>query len=242
VLFDLLQQSRLLRQHAQQGKVVLGVNHQMRDFGTGRKKKLDLVVARPSGDVSEFSLVDLATKWNVLLTPAQQAALAALPPLYQGEVGAVLVALEAKATMTAHIKSKPRLYDELNSSHLTIHGASRQALAVGLMMVNASTTFISTDLNDVPPGPGVASVVSSHRQPQDTIGIIEKVREIPRRTATATEGYDGLGLIVVDAKNDGVTPVALVTRPPAVPVGDVLHYDTMVTRVANEYDTTFRNI
>lgn len=242
VLFDLLQQSRLLRQHALGGQVIFGVNYEMRDFGTGRKKKLDLVIARPSGSVGSFSLADLAREWRVVLTPPQQAALEALPPLYEGDVGAVLMALEAKAAMTAFTKAKPRLYDELNSSHLTVHGASRQALAVALVMVNASPTFISPGLNKKPPGPRVKSIVSNHRQPADAMGIIEKVREIPRRTGAANEGYDGLGVLVVDAKNDNSTPVALVTTPPAVQVGDVLHYETMVTRVANEYDTTFRNI
>jgi hypothetical protein len=111
-------------------------------------------------------------------------------------------------------------------------------------MVFSSPTFVSPILNkDIgPPGPGVTSLVSNHRQPEDALGVIAKVREIPRRTGTTTEGYDGLGLLVVDAKNDNVTPIALVTGTPAVPVGDVLHYDTMVTRVSNEYDTTFRNI
>jgi hypothetical protein len=242
VLFDLLQQSRQLRQHAQTGKVIFGVNFEMRDFGTGRRKKLDLVIARPSGNVSSFSLVDLANDWKVVLTPAQQSALTGLPSLYRGDVGAVLMALEAKAAMTAHTRARPRLYDELNSSHLTVHGASRQALAVALVMVNAAQTFISPDLNDGPPGSASVPVVSNHRQPADTIGIIEKVREIPRRTGIGTEGYDGLGLLVVEAKNDNTSPVTLVTTPPAVRVGDVLHYDTMITRVANEYDTTFRNI
>jgi hypothetical protein len=246
VLFDLLQASRVLRGHAQQGKVIFGVNFEMRDFGTGRKKRLDLVVARPSSDVTKSkpqTLSDLARAWSIVLTPQQQTALASLPPLYSGPVGAVLVALEAKAAMTAHTKALPRLYDELNSSHLTVHGASRGALAVGLAMVNVSTTFVSPDLNDHPPGtPGQQIVVSQHAQPGDAAGVIAKVREIPRRTATQAEGYDGLGVIVVEAPNDGVTPVKLVTVPPAPPVGDVLHYDTMVTRVANEYDRVFRGI
>ena len=49
VLFDLLGQSRLLRQHVSQSKVVLGVHFTLRDFSTGRKKVLDLVIARPTG-------------------------------------------------------------------------------------------------------------------------------------------------------------------------------------------------
>src|SRR5689334_13896224 len=68
VLFDLLQQSRLLRRHAQSGKVVFGVNHELRDFGTGRRKKLDLVIARPSDMPTSFTLSDLADDWHVDLT------------------------------------------------------------------------------------------------------------------------------------------------------------------------------
>jgi hypothetical protein len=245
-LFDLLQQSRVLRGHAHSGTVIFGVNFEMRDFGTGRKKRLDLVIARPSQDVTTSTprtLADLASAWSVVLTPAQQDSLAALPALYSGPVGAVLMALEAKAAMTAHTKAQPRLYDELNSSHLTVHGASRGALAVGLVMVNISRTFISPDLNASPPRTlGQKVVVSQHAQPADTAGLIAKMREIPRRTGTQTEGYDGLGVVVVDAPNDDITPIQLVTTPPAPQTGDVLHYDTMITRVANEYDRAFHDI
>lgn len=245
VLFDLLQQSRVLRGHGQSGKVIFGVNFEMRDFSTGRKKKLDLVVARPSAPVRASrprTLEDLAAKWFVVLTSAQKRALLQLPPVYEGPVGAVLMALEAKAAMTEHGKAQPRLYDELNSSHLTVHGASRQALAVGLVMVNVSTTFVSPDLNPEPPGAGQPIRTSTHVQPTAAAGIIRKVREIPRRTGVQAEGYDGLGVVVVSAPNDGVTPVTLVRGPPAPARGDVLHYETMVTRVANEYDTRFGHI
>ncbi len=65
--------------------------------------------------------------------------------------------------------------------------------------------------------------------------------KLPRRSSGSGVGYDGLAIIVVSAANDG-TPVRLVTSPPAPPPADIFHYDNMVTRVANEYDTTFRNI
>lgn len=244
VLFDLLNQSRLLREQCGLGEITLGVNFEMQDFSTGRRKKLDLVIARPSASVSgqTRSLSDLASRWGIVLTHDQQTRLADLPDLHEGPVGAVLMALEAKAAMTEHGKARPRLYDELNSSHLTVHGASRQALAVGLVMANIAVTFVSPDLNPVPPDIADKVVVSNHSQPAAVEGIISKVREIPRRRGTQTEGYDGLGLVVVDAPNDNVTPVRLVRDPPAPQPDDLLHYDTMITRVANEYDTTFANI
>jgi hypothetical protein len=237
VLFDLLNQSAVLRGHAASNKVIFGVNFEMRDFHTGRKKKLDLVIARPAGQVSGTpkSLGSLATAWKVRLDPAQTAKLNSLPQLEEGVVGAALVALEAKATMTAHTKAQPRLYDELNSSHLTVHGASRQALAVGFVMVNVSSTFISPGRQQAGPS------VSHHTQPRDAQGIVSKVREIPRRVGPTGHGYDGLAIVTINCANDG-TPVSLVTGPPAPQPGDIYHYDTMVTRIANEYDTTFANI
>ncbi len=241
-LYDLLAQSALLRHHAAAGKVVLGVNHEMRDFQTGRRKKLDLVIARPTNETLQRppkTFEWLAQDWGIVLTEAQREGLGELPPLVEGVVGsAVQVAMEAKAAMTAHTKARPRLYDELNSSHLTVHGASRQALAVGFVMVNTSPTFVSSDLN-VSPGPD--AVISHHRQPHDAVGIVEKVREIPRRSGPGENGYDGLAIVAIDCPNDG-SPVTLVTLPPAPQPGDIYHYATMIGRVANEYDTTFVNV
>lgn len=64
---------------------------------------------------------------------------------------------------------------------------------------------------------------------------------VPRRSDASARGYDGLGIVVVDAPNDG-TPVRLVTGEPAPQPGDNLHYDSMLRRVAGEYDATFRRI
>jgi hypothetical protein len=241
VLFDLLRTSALLQKHAEEGKVIFGVNFEMRDYATGRKKDLDLVIARPAsppGPTAGKTLGDLAVQWAIELDPAQRTSLSALPPVQEGTVtgSGVLIALEAKAAMTAHQKARPRLYDELNSSHLTIHGASGQALAVGLVMVNAASTFIS------PGRQGRGSLeVSRHRQPEAAAGVIDKVGEIPRRNAPAEHGFDGLGIVIVEAQNDG-TPVRLVETPPAPQPGDIFFYDDMLTRVANEYDTKFNAI
>lgn len=241
VFFDMLRTSALLSEHVQAGKVIFGVNFEMRDFATGRKKDLDLVIARPSGNEisGERTLADLAKHWKIVLNGPQEADLTQLPIITEGSLAAsgVLVALEAKATMTAHGKAAPRLYDELNSSHLTVHGASDQALAIGLVMVNESDTFISPERQNV----GGRGVVSHHLQPSDAERIIRKVEEIPRRASPAHHGFDGLGIVVVRAANDG-SPVQLVARSPAPQPGEVFYYDDMLARVANEYDTRFSRI
>jgi hypothetical protein len=243
VAMDMLATSSLMRAHAEQGKIVLGVNHEMRDFHTGRKKDLDLVVARPGGPVPRLTMTlkRLAFHHSIVLTDAEQSTLDSLPDIPVAPVGAVLVAMEAKACMTAHVKSLPRLYDELNSSHLCVHGASRQALAIGYVQVNAATEFISPVINSSRIADGLPVKVTAHRQPADTVRVLEKVAEIPRRSGQNGNGFDAIGATVLDLRNDGST-VRLVSTTPAPQPGDNFHYDSMIVRMANEYDTIFTHI
>jgi hypothetical protein len=242
IALDLLSTSSLLRQHARDGKVVLGVNHAMTDFATGRKKKLDLVVARPARPVPDGAVTfkDLATRYGVILTDLEQGVLDALPEIRVAGVGAVLIALEAKACMTAHVKALPRLYDELNSSHLCVHGASKSALAIGYVQVNSSTTFASSVRNNYPLTQHPVQV-TVHNQPHDTERVILKISEIPRRSTSSEVGFDGVGITVIDFPNDG-GGVTIVGNPPAPAPGDSFHYGSMIVRMANEYDTTFQGI
>lgn len=239
VAFDLMLTSSLLQRHIEEGKVVLGVNHEMRDFATGRKKDLDLVIARPAGQVPlpHRTLHSLALDYGVPLTPEQLRILDDLPEFPVAPVGAVLVALEAKAAMTAHIKALPRLYDELNSSHVCVHGASAQALAIAYVQVNAADRFASSvtnsrSLSEFP------LEYTDHKQPGDTQRVIAKIRELPRRTRQSENGFDGIGITVLDFANDG-GPVSIVTGSPAPASGDSDNYDRMIERMATEYDTRF---
>jgi hypothetical protein len=155
-------------------------------------------------------------------------------------VGSVLVALEAKACMTEHLKARPRLYDELNSSHLTIHGAAAQAIAAAFVMINLSKTFVSSDRNKF----NVArqgAVITHHNQPWVTEQVIAKIREMNRRTRSTEEGFDAIGIVVVDCRNDG-SPIELAIAPPSLPPRDDYHYDQMVRRIRHQYEVTFPSI
>ncbi len=135
IVFDLLGESAVMRQLVADDKIGFGINHKIVDFVNGKEKNLDLVICRP-GDPADrkkrrpYTFVDLAGQWGVDLTAPQQLTLARFPTLTESSVGALLVAVEAKAAMTAHQKAQPRLYDELNSSHQIVHAASTQALLV----------------------------------------------------------------------------------------------------------------
>ncbi|GAA5161331.1 hypothetical protein [Ornithinimicrobium tianjinense] len=244
VALDLLATSSLLRAHADEGKVVLGVNHTMRDFATGRKKDLDLVVARPGADATgrARSLRSLVDEYQIPLTPEEEGTLHALPDIHVAPVGAVLIALEAKACMTAHVKALPRLYDELNSSHLCVHGASSQALAIAYVQVNHADQFISSNPKNVLlRSHGAEPERTQHRQPDDTLRVLDKLTEIPRRSSNSGHGFDAIGVSVLELANDG-SPVRLVEQSPAPQSGDSFHYGSMIVRMAHEYDAVFSRI
>ncbi|MBX3023512.1 hypothetical protein KF840_01240 [bacterium] len=230
---DLMANCELLARQAERGEVVFGINHEMRDFKQNRRKNLDLVICtpgRPTPGQRPRALLDLVPQYRIELSDEDRNALRDLPPMYEGPVGVVQCALEAKACMTEHMKARPRLFDELNSSHQTIHGSGEILIAVGFVMVNIAREFVS---------PMRGGALSSHRQPDVTSSVIRKLEELPRRSGVGQDGFDALAITVVDCRNDGKTPVRLAEERPAPAPGEIFHYDSMIHRLVQLYEARF---
>lgn len=239
ILFDLLSNTPLLRKHVSAGVVGFGINHEIRDFVHDRKKDLDLVLCTPNGLASGSTFADLVDNYKIVLSEDEKTTLGSLPALHRTPVGSVVMALEAKACMTAHQRALPRLYDELNSSHQTVHGSSEQAIAVGFAMVNAAEHYLSPDLNKKLRNSHPEW--SKHKQPKDAMLAIDKVRQLPRRAKPGDQGYDAFSIAVIQMQNDG-SPVALVDGPPSPSPNDIYHYDTMIARLSAMYATRFKDL
>lgn len=241
ITYDLLVSCRLLREHVACGKVGFGINHEFRDFQHDRRKSLDLVLCTPGTGqpIGRQDLVQLIERYRVLLSEEEACILAELPRLAQMPVGSVLLALECKACMTAHQRALPRLYDELNSSHQTVHGATDQAIAAGFVIVNIADRYLSPDLNKL--NVHAEPNWSRHSQPRDASLVVDKVRQIPRRTKTGQPGFDAMAVVLLSCRNDG-SPIELVERPPAPTHGDIYHYASMIERVNHIYSTRFGEI
>lgn len=239
ILFDLLAMTPLLKRHIDCGAVSFGINHEIRDFARNRTKDLDLVLCTPSGSPEGETFAQLAREYDIALSDDELATLNAFPSLQRAPVGSVLMALEAKACMTAHQRALPRFYDELNSSHLTVHGNSEQALAVGFAMVNMAQLYLSPDLNkgNRPTSPQQ----SRHVQPRDGSLAIEKARQLPRRSHPGGTGYDAFAIVAIELSNEGA-PVELFTAPPAPQPGDIFYYDNMIARLSGLYATRFKDL
>jgi hypothetical protein len=238
-MFDLMLECALLRKHIGAGIVCYGINLEMRDFERDRKKNLDLVICTPGSNVSEKTFAGLTGQYQIQLSSAEGNALDALPVLRQADVGSVLMALEAKACMTAHQRALPRLYDELNSSHQTVHGATEQALAVGFAMVNFAVDYLSPDRNKE--NKTTQPKWSRHNQPRDGSLAIAKVEQLPRRSLPSGIGYDAFGVMGIVLANDG-SPVTVFENEPAPKRGDNYHYASMIKRLSHLYSTRFKDL
>ena len=227
----------------------------MTDFQNNKPKDLDLVICRPHAsatDKPQFSevlnrpiqtFVDLAAHLALPLTPGEQADLGSLPTLPIVPVGMVHVALEAKAAMTEFSKAKSRIFSELDSSISVINGHAQHAIAGALVMVNVASEFISPIINRADFDSADVEVSKHRRQPGPAQGMVDTIKQLRRRSSDRDRGFDAIGIIVVEMKNDG-SPCTIVTAPtpPALQTSDSLHYDQMVLRVPDAYAQRFASL
>jgi hypothetical protein len=104
-------------------------------------------------------------------------------------------------------------------------------------MVNMADEFVSPTKSGGASGPTVPQV-TRHRQPEVGTRTVEKLAQIARRSRTGQGGFDAFGILCVQMRNDG-GPVRLWDEAPAPEPGDVLHYDSMVRRLQQCYESPF---
>lgn len=217
VLEDLIAASPRLAADARQGIVVGKVNARY-TFSNQKVKSLDLAVGTPAHPVGADPI-----------SPAVDEV------IRLAEIGVLRLALEAKQCMTEHSKSKPRLFDELSSSHEIVHQGAPDALACGIVVVNIASQYASPTRQK---GRG-AVAFTAHRQPIAAASMIEHLRGLMRRSETNSAGvsgpagFDAFATIVIDCDNVG--PCRLETTPPAPQPGDPDEYGRFLDDVSRAY-------
>lgn len=242
LVFDLLQVCPSLRAAVGAGRVGFAMNHRMGGAGVAPMKPFDLVLcaratSEPSSGARSFAA--LGVEYGVELSARQRGVLRDLPPLNEADVDSVRVAFEVKACMTDHVKALSRLYDELDARQLAARRASATCITAALAMVNAAEIFRSSGQNKVDLSDRPARV-TRHRQPDACASAVARIKELPARGRLGDQGFDAVGIVVVDCANDG-SAVRLVKGAPAPPPNDLFHYESMVRRIAQWYEHRFAN-
>lgn len=234
VLFDLLLQCDVVREQAQRGLLGFRINHVM----VGPiNKTLDLVVTVvPPGrsQATRATFAGLVSKYGIQLTTAESDLLAGLPSVPEDrrdDVSEVAIALEAKACMTEHLKSLPRLHAEILATGYLARMAAPRCITVSYSLVNDAASFVS------PSGEGKSN---KHSQPEDAQRVVTMLgTAIPLARQVRDIGYDVIGATVIECRNDG-SPVVVSTGPAAPKTSDHHHYERMIRSLCSEYRSRFR--
>jgi hypothetical protein len=238
VVFDMLRECTLFKKHASEGKIGFGINYVM----VGKlNKTLDLVICAVPSTRSRGkrrNLATLAAKYSIQLSDDEKKIFKRLPEIQEetkDDISEVLIALEAKACMTEHSKSIPRLHAEILATGFLAKQAAPTCITVSYTLVNAAESFIS-------PGNSKNGRTNEHAQPRDAAAVVEMLgNAIPLVPAFGGFGYDVLGVTVVDCKNDG-SPVTVLNNSPAPKRSDFYHYEQMIRKLSSAYSARYSHL
>ncbi len=222
ILQDIYDRCPVLQEQAARGEVAYSLDKRFTWVKTGKVKKSDLAIGQSKTPI--MGLPDSMPEVDALST--------------------VLISMEAKATMTEHSKSGPRLFDELSSSHEIVHQGYQDAIAAGVEVVNIAAGFVSPtrqERNLTDP------IVSPHKQPRAAEGVVKTLRGLRIRNQVGEVGFDAFCQFVVNMENrpvhlDPQPVVELWELPPAPQPGDIDHYETFLDRIARFYTERFSDL
>jgi hypothetical protein len=140
------------------------------------------------------------------------------------------VAVEVKSVMTEHRKAVKNRKRDLEAHHEHVHNYNDQAVAGGVLVINASPTFRSP----LRPQPTV------HKDPTRLVEhCITELKAVSTRGGTKGYGLEARCAIVVEMDNLDNDRVRYVTKAPAPPVGSPLHYDGFVRTICDQFSRRF---
>ena len=152
---------------------LISVNDQNINVASYRVKGYDLVTSygfdvnslfKSAADRGRHGAVD---DDGIRLDDEDRSVLHGLPVVEEDsdqDVSEVTIALEAKACMTEHLKSIPRLHAEILATGYLAKRAAPRCISVSYSLVNAADTFCS---------PGRAAKINQHRQPEDARRVVQ---------------------------------------------------------------------
>ena len=180
-----------------------------------------------------FDLRYRTSTWNVDLvlgTPPPHTTPPTDGPIMEMNPSTVQIAIEIKSVMTEHRKAVKNRTRDLEAHHEHTHNYLTDALAGGVLVVNASPTFHSP----------LRPEVTEHKKPLSLVThCVNEMRHVTMRGEPRGRGLDANTVLVVSMDNINPATTNFRDSPPAPAVGDPLHYDSFIQRLCNNYRTRF---
>jgi hypothetical protein len=189
--------------------------------------------------------IALGTPSNSLIAPAFVQP--GLPSITFTAPVIIQIAIELKSIFTEHGKARKNRLRDFNSFHGYAHQYDPRTVAGAFLVVNSAQRFYS------PLRP--ADDITEHGNSKSTSRQIAKsavdiFRSIHLRSSEIDiPGMEAIGIVCVEHDNLAMNPLqvhqgqAQPTRvapiPPSLPIGDPLHYESMLQRICNSYTQRF---
>lgn len=234
VLFDLIQNCDAFRALAVSGQISFGINKVL----VGPiNKTLDLVVTLTKdapGTTLGKNFIEYGKSLGIALADEEIATLASIESFREDrgeQVREVAIALEAKACMTEHIKSLPRLHAEILATGYLVKLAEPSCISVSYTLVNAASQFSS---------PSAPARVNTHSQPSDCRRVVDMIaKAIPSAKSGDRYGYDVIGVTAINCRND-LSPVSVVSDQAYAPSQmESIHYERMIASLCSAFRSRF---
>ena len=190
-----------------------------------------------AGDLVYWINFDLhygTAEWNVdvaMGTPPPGAGVPLGQPILRAKPSSVQIALEFKAVMTEHRKAIKNRKRDMEAHHEHVHNYNQQAIAGGVIVINASPTFSS---------PLRHGAITTHTNVADKVQhCMNEVRAVSVRGGPAGYGMDAKSAIILSMDNVNLASTSYVTKLPAPQIGDPLNYDSFIQRLCSDYGQRF---
>jgi hypothetical protein len=225
IIRDLVAQCPLIAQRAANGEMVAKLRHHQ------QVGHADWVIDIAMGTCASIP------KPSDLKTPITMT-----PPVI------IQIAIELKSVWTEHGKARLNRLRDFNSFHGYAHQYSQDTVAAAFLVVNSAEVFWSPlrSKDDITTH-GTAKKTSRQLAKE----TVDRFRSIHLRDGSAdAPGMEALGVVVVEHDNLSINPDApkyaklhkpttIAPTPPNPPIGDPLHYESMIQRICNAYGQRF---
>lgn len=169
-------------------------------------------------------------------------------PIRLTEPALIQVAIELKSILTEHGKARRNRLRDFNAFHGYAHHYNPKTIAAAFLVVNSAEYFYSPLRPPDDITKHGSKLRSAAQVAQEATSLF---RAINLRNSLADHpGLEAIGVIVVEHDNLALhpnpekykvihKPTRVAPTPPSLPVGDPMHYETMIQRICNSYDDRF---
>ena len=137
------------------------------------------------------------------------------------------IAVELKGVMTEHGKARKNRKRDLEAHHQHVHAYDANAIAAGVIVVNASSTFQSP----------LRPALTIHKKPPAELirMVADELNSVTTASGAHPYGLDAKCLLAVTMDNVNLASTSYYVRPPAPVVGSPLHWDSFIQRICDLY-------